>query len=72
MVSKSLYKTDGIDDVEYGDKLVTLSTCAYHVTNGRLIVIGKLIDTDDTDLINNKTAYVKDNENVEETIYNNN
>lgn len=44
LASKSLYKTDGIDDVEYGDRLVTLSTCAYHTTNGRLIVVGKLID----------------------------
>lgn len=66
--SKSLYKTDGIDDVEYGDRLVTLSTCAYHTTNGRLIVVGKLIDSDDADLINNKSDRIL--ENNEETIYN--
>jgi sortase B len=68
LASKSLYKTDGIDDVEYGDRLVTLSTCAYHTTNGRLIVVGKLIDSDDADLINNRSDRTL--ENNEETIYN--
>jgi len=29
---------------EYGDQLVTLSTCAYHVENGRFFVVGKRID----------------------------
>lgn len=28
-------------DVKYGDKLLTLSTCAYHVTDGRFAVIAK-------------------------------
>lgn len=28
-------------DVQYGDKLVTLSTCAYHVEDGRFAVIAK-------------------------------
>ncbi len=28
-------------DVQYGDKLITLSTCAYHVTDGRFAVIAK-------------------------------
>ena len=28
-------------DVEYGDKLITLSTCAYHVKDGRFAVIAK-------------------------------
>ena len=31
-------------DVEYGDKLITLSTCAYHVENGRFAVIAKLVE----------------------------
>ncbi len=31
-------------EVEYGDKLVTLSTCAYHVEDGRFAVIAKKID----------------------------
>lgn len=31
-------------DVRFGDKLVTLSTCAYHVTDGRFAVVGKRID----------------------------
>ena len=67
--SNALYHTDGIDDVEYGDKLVTLSTCSYHVTNGRLIVVGKLVDTDDIDLINHKMDHVKDFEKTTETVY---
>lgn len=48
--NKSIYKTDIVDDVQYGDKLVTLSTCAYHNAKGRLLVIGKLIDTNDKNL----------------------
>lgn len=44
---KSIYKIDAINNVEYGDILVTLSTCEYHTTNGRLIVVGKMIETDD-------------------------
>lgn len=43
----SLYKIKALDNVEYGDMLVTLSTCEYHTYNGRLIVIGKMIETDD-------------------------
>ena len=30
-------------DAEYGDKLVTLSTCEYSNDNGRLIVVAKKI-----------------------------
>ena len=37
----SLYDT-GIT-AEYGDKLITLSTCEYSRTNGRLVVVAKLI-----------------------------
>lgn len=48
----SLYKIKALNDVEYGDILVTLSTCEYHTSNGRLIVVGKLIETDDEYLIN--------------------
>lgn len=29
---------------EYGDQLVTLSTCAYHVENGRFFVVGRRTD----------------------------
>lgn len=29
---------------EYGDQLVTLSTCAYHVEDGRFIIVGKRVD----------------------------
>ncbi|MBR4574256.1 MAG: class B sortase, partial [Lachnospiraceae bacterium] len=27
----------------YGDEFITLSVCAYHVDNGRLVVVGKRI-----------------------------
>ena len=37
----SLYGTDVT--AEYGDKLLTLSTCEYSRTNGRLVVVAKLI-----------------------------
>lgn len=37
----SLYDT-GIS-AEYGDKLITLSTCEYSRTNGRMVVVAKLI-----------------------------
>ena len=30
-------------DAEYGDEFITLSVCAYHVENGRLVVVGKRI-----------------------------
>ena len=38
----SLYET-GIT-AEHGDKLLTLSTCEYSQTNGRLVVVAKLIN----------------------------
>lgn len=37
----SLYKTDVT--AEYGDTFLTLSTCAYHVQDGRLVVVAKRI-----------------------------
>lgn len=37
----SIYDT-GVT-AEYGDQLVTLSTCAYHVKNGRFFIVGKRI-----------------------------
>ncbi len=33
----------------YGDKLLTLSTCAYHADEGRFIVVAKKIETDGAD-----------------------
>ena len=38
----SLYDT-GID-AQYGDKLITLSTCEYSQDNGRLVIVAKLVD----------------------------
>lgn len=37
-----LYDTDAT--AEYGDQLITLSTCAYHTYNGRFVVVAKRID----------------------------
>lgn len=37
--AKSMYDT-GVD-AEYGDKLITLITCAYHEDNGRFVVVAK-------------------------------
>lgn len=36
---KAIYDT-GVE-AEYGDKLLTLSTCAYHVDNGRFVVVAR-------------------------------
>lgn len=36
------YKMDGT--AEYGDQLITLSTCAYHVDEGRFFVVAKRVD----------------------------
>ncbi len=44
--SLSLYDT-GVT-AEFGDRFITLSTCTYHVTNGRFVVIGKEIESGDT------------------------
>jgi len=38
----SVYETDLT--AEFGDKFLTLSTCAYHVENGRFVVVAKEID----------------------------
>ena len=39
--SHDVYET-GITP-EYGDRLLTLVTCSYHVTNGRLVVVAREI-----------------------------
>lgn len=41
---KELSITDTGVDVEYGDQFITLSTCAYHVKDGRFAVIAKKYD----------------------------
>ena len=38
----SLYDT-GVT-AEYGDKLITLVTCAYHTEYGRFVVVGRLVE----------------------------
>lgn len=54
--NKSIYKIDAFNSVEYGDTLVTLSTCSYHISNnkGRILVIGRLAETDDERLTSKK------------------
>ncbi|MBQ8621458.1 MAG: class B sortase [Oscillospiraceae bacterium] len=42
----ALYDT-GVD-AEYGDQLITLVTCAYHVKNGRMVVVAREVTADDT------------------------
>ncbi len=41
----SLYDT-GVT-AEYGDNFITLSTCVYHVTNGRFVVVAKEVERGD-------------------------
>ena len=43
----SLYDT-GIS-AEYGDKLLTLSTCEYSRNNGRMVIVAKLITDTEVD-----------------------
>lgn len=42
----SLYDT-GVT-AEFGDRFITLSTCVYHVTNGRFVVVAKEVDPGDS------------------------
>ncbi len=42
----SLYDTDVT--AEYGDNFITLSTCVYHVKNGRFVVVAKEVDKGNT------------------------
>ncbi|MCR5753567.1 MAG: class B sortase, partial [Acetatifactor sp.] len=41
----SYYKNEELS-AEFGDKFVTLSTCSYHVDNGRFVVVAKEIEID--------------------------
>lgn len=43
-----LYDTDA--DIEFGDQMITLSTCAYHTYNGRFVVVAKKVDGKEVDL----------------------
>jgi len=42
-IKKLDYYDTGVT-AEYGDKLITLSTCEYTLTNGRLVVVAKRVD----------------------------
>lgn len=42
--AKELTPYDIPTTAEYGDQLITLSTCAYHTYNGRFVVVAKRID----------------------------
>ena len=37
----SIYDTEGLNSLKYGDRIITLSTCVYHTRNGRLLIVGK-------------------------------
>lgn len=41
---KKLSSFDTGVTAEFGDEFITLSTCVYHTTNGRLVVVGKRIN----------------------------
>ena len=41
-ISLALYETSV--SAEYGDQLITLSTCEYSRTNGRMVVVAKLLE----------------------------
>ena len=42
-IKKLAYYDTGVD-AQYGDKLITLSTCEYTLTNGRLVVVAKRVE----------------------------
>lgn len=46
IMALSLYDT-GVT-AEFGDRFLTLSTCAYHVENGRFVVVAKEVESGDT------------------------
>ncbi len=43
----SYYKSDELE-AEFGDRFITLSTCSYHVKNGRFVVVAKETEVDKT------------------------
>ena len=47
-VGRDYFKNHNLQDtgveIEYGDELITLVTCAYHVDNGRFVVVARRID----------------------------
>lgn len=45
---KALSAYDTGVTAEFGDRFITLSTCVYHVTNGRFVVVAKEIDPGET------------------------
>lgn len=47
---KSLSSVGIPTTAEYGDQLLTLSTCAYHTHNGRFVVVAKRVEGDEIDL----------------------
>lgn len=44
---KEMSEFDTGVEAEFGDSFITLSTCAYHVKNGRLVVVAKEIEAGD-------------------------
>ena len=62
-VMKRSYYHTGID-VEYGDELITLSTCDHTIKEGRLVIVarklreGESVETDDSKVIYNPKLYM--------------
>ena len=44
LVEESALYDTGVP-AQYGDELLTLSTCSYHVTNGRFVVVARRIES---------------------------
>lgn len=44
---KELSQYDTGVTAEFGDRFITLSTCVYHVTNGRFVVVAKEVEPDE-------------------------
>ena len=45
---KELSQYDTGVTAEYGDHFITLSTCVYHVENGRFVVVAKEVEPGDS------------------------
>ena len=43
-IDRTPYVTEGRADVHYGDQFITLSTCNYHISNGRFVVIARRVN----------------------------
>lgn len=56
-------------DVEYGDKFITLSTCAYDFEPSRLVMIGRLVREGESEEVDTTKFYVVDNPYMPARVY---